>query len=66
MFEKPGMPKHIMEGAGGLGRSAQRELPDQSNWTPPRLVKLEPGTSKYERAKAAFDLLKTVKDNPKG
>ncbi|MBC2665327.1 hypothetical protein H7F51_07330 [Novosphingobium flavum] len=43
-------------------RSADWGSLKKSPYARPRLVKLEPGTAKYERAKAAFDLLRAGKD----
>lgn len=64
MFESPRMPKKIVNNAAKADSSPNAGPSEKLAYTPPRVVKLQPGTEKYERAKAAFDLLLASKDNP--
>ena len=64
MFESPEMHKKIVDNAAKADSSTGAAQSTKSAYTRPKLVKLQPGTAKYERAKAAFDLLLATKDDP--
>lgn len=66
MIGFPGVPKPPNDKLQETDEPSGADPAQDQSWSPPVLVRLEPGSAKHERAKIAFELLRSAQaQNPK-